>query len=161
MKKLTKDEFLGLLYRIGFFKHFTPEEKYKVADCQSFTESYIEGDYIIQEGDSAESFYILLKGKAYVTKNSLPRLKLSELKPGSVFGEISLLANSPRTTNIIAAEDTLVLRLNSELDSLLGAPLGCKIRDQLVKILVLKLERMNQSLMQIKKRVPEDEWPFY
>ncbi|MCH8157588.1 MAG: cyclic nucleotide-binding domain-containing protein [Nitrospinae bacterium] len=161
MKKLTKDEFLGLLYRIGFFKQFSPEEKYKVGDCQSFTESFLEGDYIIREGDEADAFYIMLKGKAFVTKNSLPRLKLAELKPGSVFGEISVLAQRPRTTNIIAATDTLVLRLNAELEQILGPELGCKIKDQLVKILILKLDRMNDTLMKLKKRVPEDEWPFF
>ncbi|KMP11766.1 hypothetical protein UR09_02435 [Candidatus Nitromaritima sp. SCGC AAA799-A02] len=160
MKKLTKDEFMGLLFRIGFFKQFSPEEKFQLGECQSFTQSFLSGDYIIQEGDTDDAFFIMLKGKAYITKNSLPRMKLSELKPGAVFGEISALISRPRTTNIIAAEETLVLRLDSELQKILGPELGCKIKDQLVKILILKLDRMNESLMKIRKRIPEDEWPF-
>ncbi len=160
MKELTKDELMSLIFRIGFFKSFTPEEKYLLGDCKSFTETYLQGDYIIQEGEKDDSFFIMLRGKAYITKNSLPRMKLSELKPGAVFGEISVLAKRPRTTNIVAAEETLVLRFNSELYEILGPELGCKIRDQLVKILILKLDRMNDCLMKIRKRIPEDEWPF-
>jgi len=46
----------------------------------------------------------MLKGKGYITKNSLLRMKLSELKPGAVFGEISVLVKRPRATNIVAGE---------------------------------------------------------
>ncbi|MDP6657405.1 MAG: hypothetical protein QGG38_03860 [Nitrospinaceae bacterium] len=53
-----------------------------------------------------------------------------------------------------------MLRFNSELCQILGLELGCKIRDQFVKILILKLDRMNDCLMKIRKRIPEDEWPF-
>ncbi|PIQ96653.1 MAG: hypothetical protein COV67_08410 [Nitrospinae bacterium CG11_big_fil_rev_8_21_14_0_20_56_8] len=158
MKKLSKDEVLGLFYKLGFFKSFTPEEKYQLADFESHTFTVEPSQFIVEEGDQDRNLYILLKGSAYVTKSLNPRTSLAQLKPGSVFGEVSLLADHPRITNVRAADRCLVMKMDATFIKNLGPEFEIKIKDQLIRVLVNKLERMNQALLKVRKRVPEDEW---
>lgn len=160
MANLNKDEVLNLFYKSGFFKAFTPEEKFQLADQDSQLLTYYPKDYIIEEGDVDNSLYLLLKGKAYVCQNIRPRSKIAELNPGAVFGEISLLSEHPRTTNIVADTEVLVLKIDPDFLKRVGPELECKVKDQLIKVLVLKLNRMNQSILDLKRRIPEDDWPI-
>jgi len=161
MKKLTKDEFIGLIYKIGFFKAFTPEEKFKLADVEGHTVSFTPNAYILSEGDVGNSLYVLLRGKVYVTKNNSPMLRLAELTPGAVFGEISFLSGRPRMTNVRADDKVLALRIDPEFLKKVGPEIADKTKDQLIKVLIKKLDRMNTLFQAAKKRIPEDEWQKY
>ncbi len=158
MKKLTKDEFIGLIYKIGFFKIFTPEEKFKLADVEGHTVSFSPNSYILSEGDVGNSLYILLRGKVYITKNNSPRVRLAELQPGAVFGEISFLAGRNRITNVRADDNVLALRIDPDFLNKVGSEIAEKTKDQLIKVLIRKLERMNVLFQEAKKRIPGDEW---
>ena len=56
--------------------------------------------------------FILLKGEAIVTRNDLPKVTINTLTMGALFGEVSFLTQTPRTTNIFAKSNAKVLKLD-------------------------------------------------
>lgn len=69
-----------------------------------------KGDYIIQEGNTAQTLFVLLSGVAEVRRdNDL----IAVLTPGAVMGEVAFLLGRPRTADVVAATDEVqVLSLN-------------------------------------------------
>ena len=157
MKSLNPDEVMTLLYKIPFFNDFTNDEKLQIANMQSFVKRYENRNYIIAQGDQDNSLFVLLKGIVYITKNGNPYVKISKLKPGSVFGEISFLSDSPRTTNVVAEDYAVALEINPGNVKELGRELEVKIQRQLIKVLVKRLDRLNNALLKNIRMVPEED----
>jgi len=69
------------------------------------------GAAIIKKGDRADGFYMLFKGKAKVTLLDAERVErqLAVLYSGDYFGEEALFENRPRSANVIAMEDCVLL----------------------------------------------------
>ena len=72
-----------------------------------------KGDDVFREGDTGEFMYILLSGKlsAYVSQPDGTQRPMFEIKPGDFFGEMSIIANEPRSETLTAAEDTEIMAL--------------------------------------------------
>ncbi|HEY5734561.1 MAG TPA: cyclic nucleotide-binding domain-containing protein, partial [Gammaproteobacteria bacterium] len=69
-------------------------------------------EYIVREGDIADSFYTLIQGEAEVVKGD--RL-LNELEPGDCFGELGHLTEAhTRTASIRACGPVRVLAVKTE-----------------------------------------------
>lgn len=65
--------------------------------------SYAKGATIVKEGEQAVAFYVIVSGKVDVTKSGE---KVGEKRAGEPFGEMALLDGYPRSTTVIASEDT-------------------------------------------------------
>jgi CRP-like cAMP-binding protein len=65
---------------------------------------------LIQEGDTAYEFFVLLEGEADVTKNGQP---IRTLGPGDFFGEIALISRSPRTATVKTTSPVRALVIRS------------------------------------------------
>ncbi len=65
--------------------------------------SYAKGATIVKEGEQAVAFYVIVSGKVDVTKNGE---RVGEKRAGEPFGEMALLDGYPRSTTVIASEDT-------------------------------------------------------
>jgi CRP-like cAMP-binding protein len=64
------------------------------------------GRAVVQEGDDAERFYVVLSGMFAVSQEDLgPRRVLS---PGDYFGEVGLAMNVPRTASVRALTPAVV-----------------------------------------------------
>jgi CRP-like cAMP-binding protein/cytochrome P450 len=71
------------------------------------------GTTVFKQGDSAESFYIIVKGAADVVKTVNGETNVvAQLIEGDSFGEVGLLKSVPRTATVLATEDLKLLRLN-------------------------------------------------
>ena len=68
------------------------------------------GSKIITEAQPLDSIFILVDGKLMAHLEQGNR-KLSELGPGEVLGEISLLDSRPPTVSVSAVDESLVIRL--------------------------------------------------
>jgi serine/threonine protein kinase len=102
-RKNTKiDEYL-ILRQNSWFNEFAPDRIDELVRSGQVL-SYDEGEYIVCEGDVADSFYTLLEGEAEVIKNDL---LLSRLKPGACFGELGHLTHARKRTASIRAVGTV------------------------------------------------------
>ncbi|XP_061763236.1 cGMP-dependent protein kinase 1 [Nerophis ophidion] len=78
---------------------------------------YTEGDSIIAQGASGDTFYIINKGQVEVTERKAgdeEQMLLSTLSEGQWFGEKALWGEDVRTVNVIAASDVTCLHINRE-----------------------------------------------
>jgi CRP-like cAMP-binding protein len=74
------------------------------------------GVQIITEGQPGRGLFILLAGEVDVSKrDGDTKVLLATLKPGDVFGEISLLHDEPTTATVTAARQSTVLFLDKEI----------------------------------------------
>ena len=70
------------------------------------------GVQIIREGEAGRGLFVLLAGEVDVTKiDADSKVLLASLRPGDVFGEISLLEDSAATASVTAARGSTVLFL--------------------------------------------------
>jgi CRP-like cAMP-binding protein len=65
-----------------------------------------DGAALIEEGSKGTEFFVLVEGTVRVSRQGR---KLSELGPGSHFGEIALVSNVPRTATVVATSPVRVL----------------------------------------------------
>jgi CRP-like cAMP-binding protein len=80
-----------------------------------FTRTYPKNTMIFSETMPGQELYIIQKGSIKITKivnNS--EVLLAVLKPGDIFGEMSLIENKPRSASAIAYEDSVLLAVNKE-----------------------------------------------
>lgn len=93
---LDRDAFLSLVGRMGW-RRVKPDE------------------VVSREGEPAEHLYVLVAGKAEVTRQLDGEAKtLGFLGGGSIFGEIALLTGAPPTATVTAVSDTEVFEIRRE-----------------------------------------------
>jgi CRP/FNR family transcriptional regulator, cyclic AMP receptor protein len=101
-----------------------PEEHRSFMACYGRYLRPQNGDVLIAEGQSQESFYVLLEGKAHVVTGAAsgqPNL-LASLNPGASIGEINLFDPAVASASVICRSSCLMWSLSrEELDSFLAA----------------------------------------
>jgi CRP/FNR family cyclic AMP-dependent transcriptional regulator len=75
-----------------------------------------EGKQLIREGDRGSEFFVLLDGTVEVRKGDR---KLRTMGPGESFGEIALIARTPRTATVVAKTPLRVLVITDRAFKLL------------------------------------------
>ena len=78
------------------------------------------GEAIVREGESADALYVIAEGRVEVVRPGPPRVRCSELAEGDFFGEIGLLADTPRTRTVVALEPTQLLVLDRDTVAVLA-----------------------------------------
>ena len=75
---------------------------------------YKPGQTIIEEGETAVAFFILIEGRAEVIRGvgSPHPNRLTEVEAGGFFGEMGLLDGQPRAATVRALEDCVCLALS-------------------------------------------------
>lgn len=78
-----------------------------------FTRTYPKDTMIFAEGQIGQEMYILQKGQVKISKIVGDKeVLLAILKPGDIFGEMSLIENKPRSASADAYEDAVLLAVN-------------------------------------------------
>lgn len=77
---------------------------------------FAPGEAVVRQGDPADRFYIITRGEAEVLQRDAAgrEAHLRTLGPGQFFGEIGLLAHTPRTATVRATSALEVLVLDRE-----------------------------------------------
>lgn len=88
---------------------------------------YRAGQNVIKQGDDGDYFYVIVKGKCQVTRDTplnKDGVKLAELGIGESFGEEALISDAKRNANVTMITDGALMRLNKQdFRSLLNEPL--------------------------------------
>jgi len=71
---------------------------------------------VVREGEIGESFYVIARGMVRVTQHDVlgKERELAKLADGSVFGEMALISNSPRTATVTTSGNVDLLDFNRE-----------------------------------------------
>jgi CRP-like cAMP-binding protein len=78
---------------------FASASKQELAEIASIADEIDlpEGKVLIREGDTGREFFVLVDGTAEVTRGGK---KVASIGPGDFFGEIALIAKTPRNATI-------------------------------------------------------------
>ncbi|MBF0427992.1 MAG: cyclic nucleotide-binding domain-containing protein [Magnetococcales bacterium] len=137
----------SLLDRIAFFSRFSEVEKHQILCAQHHFVKFSAGEYLVRENDNDDTLYIILKGTAHVVKSSKPNHVLAKLTPGMIIGEVSFLTRRNRITSVIADDEMICFTINGSTMEELSVYSQNKIKDQLIEILVQRLDQTNQTLL--------------
>ena len=104
----------GFLVKLPLFAEFAPAQV-AMAASRLIPERYREGQAVIRQNEIGDSFFIIREGRLeVVVEREGRRNRVAELGPGEYFGEIALLLDVPRTADVVALTDCLVLRLRKD-----------------------------------------------
>ncbi|MCB1645244.1 MAG: cyclic nucleotide-binding domain-containing protein [Pseudomonadales bacterium] len=140
---------LGILNKVLFFDEFSQAEKEILTGFHSHFFVAAEGEVIIRESNDDLSSYILLTGSVQVRKSGADK-PLARLGPGSLFGEISFLTERKRTTSVIAETTVILFELDRPTLKYLNPPIREKLKDNIIRVLVTRLDEMNQRLISLQ-----------
>ncbi len=79
------------------------------------------GTIVIREGEIATNFFMIARGKVAIYKGEGPnrKIELARLGEGSIFGEMALITQSPRTATVESTDDVELLDFGKDkLDAL-------------------------------------------
>jgi len=84
-----------------------------VDKAEEFTRTYPKDAMVFTESQPGQELYIIQKGSVKITKIvNDNEVLLALLKPGDIFGEMSILEDKPRSASAIAYEDSVLLAVN-------------------------------------------------
>ena len=89
------------LQQVPLFSGLKSKQLKHVAEAMS-ERAFAAGDEITREGEISVGFYVIEEGQARVTMNEQ---EVGRLGPGDHFGEISLIAETPRAATVTAETD--------------------------------------------------------
>jgi CRP-like cAMP-binding protein len=130
------DETARFLSGTLLFSQLSPDEIHAVGEAMEFF-TVKRGAVIIRERDKGDLMFVIHGGRVEVQKeDEAGALRpVAQLARGEVFGEIALLQQVPRTSSVIALEDTELFALKkTDFDRLLLSTLGAKKIQEVVQV---------------------------
>jgi CRP-like cAMP-binding protein len=110
---LLKDE-VGMLRQVPLFSGVAPA-KLKLLAFTSDRVTYAPGQMLFRQGDVGDAAYVVLSGKAEVMVDSPSgQIKVAEVDPNSIVGEIAILCNVSRTATVRATTAVEALRIRKD-----------------------------------------------
>ena len=103
--------------------------------------------FVVRAGDSTDSLYILLNGRAKVTNTDEDgrEIILAWLEAGEFFGEIGLIDGSPRSANVVAVEACELLVLSRDAFQRCMQD-NFQVAQKLMQILVRRLREADRNI---------------
>ncbi|HAI28521.1 MAG TPA: multidrug transporter, partial [Thalassospira sp.] len=112
--------------------------------------TFKHGEVLVKQGDPGDAAFIVISGRGeiWLTTDEHQTLKLRDVHPKEVIGEIALLVDAPRSATIRAVEDMTVLKLDK------AEFLGLVRQDQAVSNQLIRVlaERLDQTTKQLTNR---------
>ncbi|HWS45837.1 MAG TPA: cyclic nucleotide-binding domain-containing protein [Acidimicrobiia bacterium] len=107
---MKRDDRIELLRRVWLFERCARKELTLLASNATPLQVG-PGTVLAREGDLGREFFVLVSGKAVVSRNGV---EVGVLGPGNFFGEMALLDREPRVATVATTEPTEVLVLTTQ-----------------------------------------------
>jgi CRP-like cAMP-binding protein len=98
---------MDLMRKVPLFAGFSKGELAQVARVADELD-VLAGKELIREGTRGREFFLLVDGEAVVRRKGR---RIGTMQPGDFFGEIALVANTPRTATVTTSSPARVLVL--------------------------------------------------
>lgn len=136
LQRPATDETVKFLSSTLLFSQLNEPEVRAVAEAMEFF-AVKRDALLIRERDQGDLMFVIYRGRVEVQKEDeagAPR-PVAQLARGDVFGEIALLQQVPRTSSVIAVEETQLFALKkADFDRLLLSTLGAKKIQETVQV---------------------------
>lgn len=117
--------------------------------------NYRAGEVIFRENESGETAYIINHGRVEISKESAgQKVTLAYMGPGGVFGEMSMIADKPRSATVTAVEETAVYEIDSEGFSQTFQT-NPEIALDFLKVVFERLREANATILRLQKSSSE------
>jgi CRP/FNR family cyclic AMP-dependent transcriptional regulator len=105
---------LTFLGTVGLFRDI-PHAELEQLMAMATTDRFYADDVILLEGEATNDLIIVREGnvEVYVSRDS-KRIPITTLSAGSYFGEMSAFDDYPRSANVRAVTDVVVLRIDRD-----------------------------------------------
>jgi CRP/FNR family cyclic AMP-dependent transcriptional regulator len=139
-----------LLRGVAIFQDLDDGELARVAEvCR--TQEFVSGEYIFREGEAGSRLYLIVSGDVRISRvvPGSGEEALAVLKPGALFGEMSVFDRSERSTDAISNGGTKVLTISrSDFELLLdfNRDIAYKVLWSVARLLAGRLRATNDSL---------------
>jgi CRP/FNR family cyclic AMP-dependent transcriptional regulator len=141
-----------MIKNVPLFQNFSDEEIKLFSEMDLPIKDYEKDDFIIKEGDPSTTLFLLIQGSCLITKQQGGvNIRLSKLTAGEIFGEMSWVSGKPRQSNVVAKENVTVLTMDDDFFNHLSLDMSLRIKDYLIKILIKRLDHMNEAIMKISR----------
>ena len=141
---------VALLRGVAIFQDLDDGELARVAEvCR--TKDFVSGEYIFKEGEAGNRLYLIVEGDVRISRvvPGSGEEALAVLKPGALFGEMSVFDRSERSTDAISNGGTKTLtiaRADFEMVLDFNRELAYKVLWSCVRLLSVRLRSTNDSL---------------
>ncbi len=110
---LLRDE-VEMLRRVPIFSRIAPA-KLKLLAFTSDRMTYNAGQDLFRQGDPGDAAYVVLSGTADIlVRSPAGDIKVADVDPNSIVGEIAILCDVSRTATVRATSALEVLRISKE-----------------------------------------------
>ena len=147
------------------FKNAAPDPGFKEKDWEVFSgifqeKSLLMGTYVFKENDPGDGFYLVRSGKIRISRRVVPDGKrevyeylLTILNSGSLFGEMALVDNAPRSADAVAEENSVLFWLShGEYERIKWEhpATALRVQDMVVVTLCSRIREANRSFETIR-----------
>ena len=132
---IVRHRLLDVLRKVELFTSLSDDQRETVCSAMSVC-SYKKGEYVFDQGDEGDAFYVITDGEAEVLRRSDAasdeETALALLGEGAFFGERALIKSQVRYAGIQAKSEELftVSITRHDLEAALGAPLEHFVPDK-------------------------------
>ncbi|MBC8100056.1 MAG: cyclic nucleotide-binding domain-containing protein [Armatimonadetes bacterium] len=140
------DNVMYFLHKVSLFQGLSDAHLRKLAK-NARERDYNAGDIILEQGKLGVGLFIMMQGEAKVEREQVDGtlIELDRLRPTEVFGEISLLDDTPRVASVIAMNEVKCLVLDKP-QFLQEISEDAEIAVALLKTLAGRYRRLVQNL---------------
>jgi CRP-like cAMP-binding protein len=147
---VTTADRLEPLRKITLFQGLTDEALALIAQVTT-EESHATGTKIFQHGDTGDKLYFILEGKVRISRDvpGMGEEALAVLGPGQVFGEMSLIDDSPRSADARVHDRCRLIAIPKDgFDDLLflHKDLAYEVLWNIVRMITSRLRETNEKL---------------
>src|SRR5258707_1787581 len=141
---------IELLKNVSIFKDLDESELAEISEvCKE--EKYESGEYIFREGEAGNRLYLIVSGEVRISRDvpGSGEEALAVLKPGALFGEMSVFDRSERSTHAIANGGCTLLTITPpdfEMILHFNREISYKVLWACVRLLSGRLRQTNDSL---------------
>jgi len=139
-----------LIDGMAIFNGFSKKERKAFCKLDHTLLEFKEGAWILKEDEISNDLFLLLEGNCQVTRTQDGRtIQLAKLSSGELFGEMSMISNLPRRSNVVAKTDVVALKMDHAFFDKISQKMATKIHRYIISLLCARLDKMNEAIMRI------------